>query len=68
MLRDQCAEPEPLVEFTHQDQAAVRRNARTLETDLERRIQGKLKWPVLYLTRWVLTSGASSSRSNPYRY
>ncbi len=36
MLHDRFAGPEPLVEFGHQDQATVRRNARTLEADLER--------------------------------
>ena len=30
MLHDQFTDPEPLVEFTHQDQASVRRNVRTL--------------------------------------
>jgi hypothetical protein len=46
ILFDQFAKAEPLVKFTHQDQAAVRRNARTLEADLERSIKGKLKTPV----------------------
>jgi hypothetical protein len=41
-LFDQFADPEPLVEFTHPDQVAVRRNARTLEADLERCMKGKL--------------------------
>jgi hypothetical protein len=45
MLRDQFTEPDPLVEFTHQDQATVRRNVRTLKADLERRIEGELKGP-----------------------
>jgi hypothetical protein len=68
MLRDQFAESELLVEFTHQDQATVRRNVRTMKAGLERRIEGKLKGPILYLTHWVLTSGASSSYSHPYEY
>ena len=38
MVRDQFTEPEPLVEFAHQDQAAVGSDARTLEGDIERRI------------------------------
>jgi hypothetical protein len=50
MLRDQFAESEPLVEFTHQEQATVGRNVRTLKANLERRIEGKLKTPFLYLT------------------
>jgi hypothetical protein len=68
MLRDQFAEPKPLVEFAHQDQAAVGSNARTLEADLERGIEGKLKRPVLYLTHWVRTSGTSLARSHPYKH
>ena len=52
MLRDQLTESEPLLEFTHQDQAAVGPNARTLEADLDRGIEEKLKRPVLYLTPW----------------
>ena len=43
MLRDQFAEPEPLVEFAHQDLAAVGSDARTLEADIERSVEGKLK-------------------------
>jgi hypothetical protein len=65
MLFDQFAEPEPLVEFAHQDQATVRRNVRTLKTNLERRIEGKLKGPILYLTHWVLTSRTFSPHSHP---
>ncbi len=68
MLRDQFTEPEPLVEFAHQDQATVGSDAGTLELDLERGVEGKLKRPILYLTHWVLTSGASSSHSHPYEY
>jgi hypothetical protein len=29
-------------------------------------VEGKLKWTVLSLTHWVLTSGVSSLRSNPH--
>jgi len=43
MLIDQCSEPESLVEFVHQDQAAVGSDARTLEFGLERRVEGELK-------------------------
>jgi hypothetical protein len=43
MLRDQFAEPEPLVEFAHQERASVGSDARTLEAALERAIEGKLK-------------------------
>jgi hypothetical protein len=68
ILFDQFSEPEPLVEFAHQDQAAVGSDARTLEADLENSIKGKLKRPLLYLTHWVITSGTSSSRSHPQKH
>jgi len=31
-------------------------------------VEGELKGLVLFLTPWVLTSGASSSRSHPHEY
>jgi hypothetical protein len=68
MLRDQFTEPEPLVEFAHQDQATVGSDAGTLELDLERGVEGKLKRPILYLTHWVLTSRTFSPRSHPYKH
>jgi hypothetical protein len=68
ILRDQFAEPEPLVEFAHQPQAAAGSDARTLKTDLETGIEGKLKRPVLFLTHWVLTSGTSSPRSHSHKH
>jgi hypothetical protein len=68
MSFDQFSEPESLVEFPHQDQAAVGSDAGTLEIDLERGVAGELKGLILYLTPWVLTSGASSSRSHPHEY
>jgi hypothetical protein len=82
MLFDQFSEPESLVEFAHQDQAAVGSDAGTLDAasarnylkeaalkiDLERGVEGELKGLTLYLTHWVPTSGASSSRSHPYEY
>jgi hypothetical protein len=40
MLFDQFSEPESLVEFPHQDQAAVGSDAGTLEIDLERGVEG----------------------------
>jgi hypothetical protein len=65
MLRDQLTESEQLVEFAYQEQATVESDARTLETDLERGIEEKLKRLVLYLTHRVLTS---SPRSHPYKH
>src|SRR5580658_866733 len=51
MLRDQFTEPQPLVEFAHQDQAAIRRNVRTLKAGPEKRIEGKLEHPRSHHTR-----------------
>ena len=59
MLVDQFSESESLVEFAHQDQAAVGSDAGALEIDFERSVEGELKRLILYLTHWVLTSGAS---------
>ncbi len=68
MLLDQPSEPESLVEFAHQDQAAVRSDAGTLEIDLERYVEGELKRLILYLTHWVLASGVPSSRLHSHEY
>jgi hypothetical protein len=68
VLFDEFSEPESLVEFAHQDQAAVGGDAGTLEIDLERGVEGELEWLILFLTHWVWTSGAASSRSNPHKY
>jgi len=59
MFFNQHSEPKPLVQLAHQDQATVRGDAATLEIDLERGVEGGLKWLILYLTRCVLISGAS---------
>jgi hypothetical protein len=56
---DQCSEPESLIEFANEDQAAVRGDAGTLEINLERDVGGMLEELILYLSHWVLTSGAS---------
>jgi len=53
MLVDQFSESESLVEFAHQDQAAVGSDAGTLEIDLERGVEGELKGLILYLTHAV---------------
>jgi hypothetical protein len=39
-----------------------------LEINLQRGIKGEVKGLILYLTRWELTSGPSSSHSNPHEY
>jgi hypothetical protein len=43
VLLDQLSEPESLVEFAYQDQAAVGGDAGSLEIDLERDVEGELK-------------------------
>jgi hypothetical protein len=48
--------------------AAVGSDSRTLEIDLEGGVEGGLKGLILCFTHWVLTSGASSSRSDPHKY
>jgi len=68
VLFDEFSEAESLVEFPHQNQSAVGGYAGTLEIDLESGIEGELKGLILYLTHWVLTSGASSSRIHPHKY
>ena len=50
MLFDQFSEPESLVEFAHQDQAAVGGDTGTLEIDHERGVEGELKGLILNLT------------------
>ena len=66
VLGDEITEAQTFVQLAHQNQAAVGGDPRSLEIDLQRSVEGELKWPVLSLTHWVLTSGASSSRSNPH--
>jgi len=68
MLFDQFSESEMLVEFAHQDQAAVRRDAGTLEIGVQASIKRELKGLVLSFTRGGLAPGASSSRPNPHEY
>jgi hypothetical protein len=68
ILFDQCSEPQPLVEFAHQDQAAVGSDAGTLESDLERGVKRELKRMISRFTHWELASGAPSSCSNPHQY
>ena len=53
MLSDQFSEPESLVEFAHQDQAAIGGDARTLEIDLERGVERELKRLAWAFTHWV---------------
>jgi len=52
MLFDRFSEPESLVEFAHQDQAAVGSDSAILEINLERGVEGELKGLILYLAYW----------------
>ena len=56
MLGDEFAEAQTLVQLTHQNQAPVGGDPRTLEIDLQGGVEGELKGLVLLLTRWVCTS------------
>jgi hypothetical protein len=62
VLGDEFAEAQTFIQFAHQDEAAIRRDARPLEIDLQRSVERELKWLLFSLTHWVLTSRASSSR------
>jgi len=67
-LFDQYSEPESLIKFAHQDEAAVRGDAGTLAIDLGRGVEGELEGLILYFTNGVQTSGASSWRLHPHKY
>jgi hypothetical protein len=43
-------------------------DAGTLEIDPERSVEGKLKGSFLYLTHWVLISGAPGLRLHPHKH
>jgi hypothetical protein len=68
VLGNQFAEAQPFIQLTNQNETAVGGDPWSLETDLQGGVERKLKRPILFLTHWVWTSGASSSRSNPYGY
>ena len=65
---DEFSEPDSLVEFVHQDQAAVGSEAGTLEIDLERGAEGELRGLVLGLAPWVCTPKVFSLRLDMYEY
>jgi len=43
MLVDQLAQSEPLVQFPNENQATIRGDARSLEIDFEKSVEGELK-------------------------
>ncbi len=65
---DEFSGPDSLVEFAHQDQAAVGSETGTLEIDLERGAEGELRGLVLVLAHWVCTPKVSSLRLDMYEY
>jgi len=60
---DEFAEAQPLIQLTHQEQAAVGSDARTLEIDLQPTIERELKGLFLPLTHRRATS--ASPRPHP---
>jgi hypothetical protein len=50
VLRDEVAEPQTFVELPHEDQAAIGGDPRSLELDLQRRVERELKGLGLRLT------------------
>jgi hypothetical protein len=55
-LFDELSQAEPFVQLAHQNQAAVGSDPRSLENDLQSRVEGKLKRLILLLTHWVSPS------------
>ena len=67
MLVDQLPESESFIQFTNENQTAIRGDSRSLEIDFEKSIERELKRLVFFFTRRVLTSMASLSGSSPYQ-
>src|SRR5260370_26203377 len=68
LLLDKFTESQALVQLPHQNQTTVRGDARSLEIHLQRSVERELKGLILFLTHWVLASGACQSCSNPHEY
>ena len=56
VLFDELSQAEPFVQLPHQNQATVGGDPRSLEIDLQSRVEGKLKRLILFLTHWVSPS------------
>ena len=56
VLFDELSQAEPFVQLPHQNQAPVGGERRSLEIDLQSRVEGKLKRRILFLTPWVSPS------------
>jgi hypothetical protein len=57
-----------LIQLTNKNQAAIGNHTGTLETNLERGVDGERKELILRLTNWFLASAAFSSRSHQHEY
>jgi hypothetical protein len=62
MVFDPFAHSQTFVQLPPQHQTAVGGDARSLEIDLQRSVEGELKWLVVFLTHWVWPSRASALR------
>jgi len=67
VLCDEGAEAQSLVQFPHEDQAAIGGDLGSLEHDLQHGVERELEGLVLGFTHWVCTSPAQASRSNPHQ-
>lgn len=53
LLGDEFAEAQAFVQLTHENQAAIGGEPRSLKIHLQRCVERKLEWLVLFFTRWV---------------
>jgi hypothetical protein len=68
VFRDELLQAQSLIQLPNQNQATVGSHSRSLGIDLQGSIERELKGLVLFVTRRVCTSEASSLRSNPHKY
>src|SRR5712692_5405464 len=68
LFLDEFLQTQSLIQLAGQNQATIGSHSRSLEIDLQGSIERELKWLILFLTHWVLTSRASSSRSHRHEY
>jgi hypothetical protein len=53
VLFDEFTEAQAFVQLTHQNQATIGGDPRSLEIDLQRGVERELKGLVLFVTHWV---------------
>src|ERR1700730_12273181 len=68
VLGEERTQHRAFIQPTHQQQAAVGSNPRSLEIDLQRGIEGELKGLVFLLTHWVEASAEFVFLSTPHGY